>query len=119
LKKWEVEEHGRFLEALKLFGKDWPKVQKHVRSKSIKNVISHAQKFHLRLVSIFDQGKTLLGITQEEAEYFREVLGKKLNRCTIEREKKEAETIDLQKKGFLFRVDKIKRRVRRVLEPEP
>jgi len=43
--KWSPKEHRRFLQALKLYGKDWPAVEKHVKTRSAKQVRSHAQKF--------------------------------------------------------------------------
>ena len=32
--RWTREEHFRFLEALKLFGKEWKRVQMHVQTRS-------------------------------------------------------------------------------------
>jgi len=32
--RWTKEEHFRFLEALKLYGKEWRKVQLHVRTRT-------------------------------------------------------------------------------------
>jgi SHAQKYF class myb-like DNA-binding protein len=42
-------EHCRFLEALKLFGKNWKKVQQHVQSRTSTQARSHAQKFFVKL----------------------------------------------------------------------
>ena len=32
--RWTKEEHYRFLEALKLYGKEWKKVQEHVKTRT-------------------------------------------------------------------------------------
>ena len=32
--RWTKDEHFRFLEALKLFGKEWKRVQEHVRTRT-------------------------------------------------------------------------------------
>lgn len=39
------EEHQRFLEALRLFGKDWCQVHSHVGTRDISQIKSHEQKF--------------------------------------------------------------------------
>ena len=40
--RWTREEHFRFLEALKLFGKEWKRVQMHVGTRSSTQARSHA-----------------------------------------------------------------------------
>ena len=47
--RWTREEHFRFLEALKLFGKEWKRVQQHVGTRSSTQARSHAQKFFVKL----------------------------------------------------------------------
>eukprot|EP00826_Nyctotherus_ovalis_P010882 TRINITY_DN12842_c0_g1_i21.p2 TRINITY_DN12842_c0_g1~~TRINITY_DN12842_c0_g1_i21.p2 ORF type:complete len:139 (+),score=50.25 TRINITY_DN12842_c0_g1_i21:475-891(+) len=47
--RWTKEEHKRFLEGLRLYGKNWKKVQAHVRTRSTTQVRSHAQKHFIRL----------------------------------------------------------------------
>jgi SHAQKYF class myb-like DNA-binding protein len=47
--RWTKDEHFRFLEALKLFGKEWKKVQEHVMSRTSTQARSHAQKFFNKL----------------------------------------------------------------------
>ena len=47
--RWTKEEHLRFIESLKLFGKSWKKVEEHVGTRSGAQIRSHAQKFFNRL----------------------------------------------------------------------
>ena len=46
---WTEDEHDRFIEAVKLFGKDWAKITAHVGTRSRQSVYSHAQKFRKRV----------------------------------------------------------------------
>ena len=47
--RWRKDEHCRFLEALKLYGKSWKKVQAHVTTRTSTQARSHAQKFFVKL----------------------------------------------------------------------
>ena len=42
---WSADEHKRFLEGLKLFGRDWKQLTQHVGSRTVSQVRSHMQKF--------------------------------------------------------------------------
>lgn len=42
-------EHFKFLEALKMFGKEWQRVQQHVHTRTSTQARSHAQKFFVKL----------------------------------------------------------------------
>jgi len=40
--KWTKQEHDSFLEALRIYGKDWDRVQQAVGTRDRRNVVSHA-----------------------------------------------------------------------------
>mmetsp|Transcript_18715 Transcript_18715/g.28688 ORF Transcript_18715/g.28688 Transcript_18715/m.28688 type:complete len:93 (+) Transcript_18715:238-516(+) len=72
--KWSEEEHHLFLEALKLFGKDWEAIQGHVRSRNIKNIRSHAQKFFGHLLKFLELEQTMEEMTEAEAMFYHGIL---------------------------------------------
>lgn len=47
--RWSSIEHGMFLQALWLYGKEWKKVQTHVKTRTSTQARSHAQKFFRKL----------------------------------------------------------------------
>ena len=46
--RWTKDEHRRFLEGLKLYGKTWKKVQEYVGTRTAAQIRSHAQKYFIK-----------------------------------------------------------------------
>lgn len=61
--RWTSAEHSRFVQALRQYGREWDKVQRVVKTRSLAQIRSHAQKYFIKVC------KT------EEMERFSGVLG--------------------------------------------
>ena len=46
---WSKEEHQLFLDALKLYERDWKQIGQFIQSKSIIQIRSHAQKYFIKM----------------------------------------------------------------------
>ena len=47
--RWVKEEHDKFLQGLKLYGKDWKNIQTLVETRTAAQVRSHAQKYFAKI----------------------------------------------------------------------
>lgn len=48
--RWTEEEHERFLEAMRIYGKDWDAIEDYVGTRDSTHCRSHAQKFFHKLL---------------------------------------------------------------------
>ena len=49
--KWDKEEHHKFIEGLFIYGNQWKKMQKYIKTRSSIQVRSHSQKFIVKIKS--------------------------------------------------------------------
>ena len=47
--RWSRSEHERFLKGVEKYGRNWTQIQKVVKSRSLTQVRSHAQKIFLKM----------------------------------------------------------------------
>ncbi|KAF0694716.1 Aste57867_14392 [Aphanomyces stellatus] len=65
--RWTSEEHERFLSGFRLHGHKWKRVQMVVRSRTVTQVRTHAQKYLLKLQKI--SGEPRADLTSNEQRY--------------------------------------------------
>ncbi|KAG5064241.1 hypothetical protein AAZX31_02G226000 [Glycine max] len=58
--RWTDEEHKKFLEALKLYGRAWRRIEEHVGTKTAVQIRSHAQKFFSKILRESSRNSTTL-----------------------------------------------------------
>jgi len=46
--RWTLEEHNKFLEAVKLYGKNWKQMEQFIITRNAAQIRSHAQKYYAR-----------------------------------------------------------------------
>lgn len=54
--RWTKEEHESFLNALKVYGKEWKKVAAKVKTRTVVQTRTHAQKYFQKLQKVQDSG---------------------------------------------------------------
>lgn len=83
--RWTNLEHNRFTEALRIYGKNWKKVEDHVGSRTGAQVRSHAQKFFLKVQKKLnvEKGKVIENLDNVESE--KSVLSQKLESPSLKK----------------------------------
>ena len=51
--RWLTQEHYKFIEAMFLYGNEWRKVERYIKTRSSAQARSHAQKFFINLQKKF------------------------------------------------------------------
>jgi SHAQKYF class myb-like DNA-binding protein len=65
--RWTDEEHDHFIDALRLFGKNWNKVHRYVGTRTSAQTRSHAQKYFNKLLKRMQYSKE--GLSKEALEH--------------------------------------------------
>lgn len=55
--RWTKEEHEAFLTALQMYGKEWKKVAAKVKTRTVVQTRTHAQKYFQKLAKVVESGK--------------------------------------------------------------
>ena len=51
---WDINEHNKFIEALYIYNCDWDKIKNYIGNRTYNQIVSHSQKFFLRLKKFKD-----------------------------------------------------------------
>jgi SHAQKYF class myb-like DNA-binding protein len=81
--RWTRDEHEAFLIGLKLYGKEWKKVAAQVRTRTVVQTRTHAQKYFQKLQKAYNSGEVDLaeisGLDANEIAIVAESLGTTIN----------------------------------------
>ncbi|KAH6554846.1 hypothetical protein KP509_1Z302400 [Ceratopteris richardii] len=66
--KWTEDEHKKFLDALKLHGRAWRRIEEHIGTKTAVQIRSHAQKFFSKLEREASLGGSFTAAATREIE---------------------------------------------------
>ncbi|BFU25780.1 Myb family DNA-binding protein, SHAQKYF family protein [Entamoeba histolytica HM-1:IMSS-B] len=66
---WTHEEHALFVEGLSLYHKDWKRIEGHVKTKTVVQIRSHAQKYFLKQVKQNNSNSSSRSISPNSSEF--------------------------------------------------
>lgn len=76
--RWAQEEQLKFIEAMFIFGNEWKKVQKYIKTRSSTQSRSHSQKFFIRFrrkyIERYGEEELRSGISNSQTDHILEVL---------------------------------------------
>ena len=105
---WTKEEHQRFIDGLKLYGKNWKKVEEHVGTRNGAQIRSHAQKFfnrldkELRKKELQNNGESVSDVDESENMDGIEEYMEEMKRKEIEGRSRSQSTSVSMNGGFLM-----------------
>ena len=67
--RWTDEEHDRFIDALRVYGKNWNKVHKQVATRTSAQTRSHAQKYFNKLIRQHEEKREEDPLSKEALEH--------------------------------------------------
>ena len=80
LGRWTDEEHRLFLEALRIYGKDWDLMEKHIVTRDAAHCRSHAQKFFQKLKKCVNGSEEAKENEIDNAQLYYEILQRKIDK---------------------------------------
>jgi SHAQKYF class myb-like DNA-binding protein len=72
--RWTNEEHHKFIEALKKYGKQWKKVEDHIQTRSGAQIRSHAQKYFLKIQKEYPDQDSFEVFKNKTPEFLEETI---------------------------------------------
>lgn len=63
--RWTMEEHNMFLEGLKLHGKGWKQIAQMIKTRTVVQIRTHAQKYFQKLAKAQQNGNTTGEVTMD------------------------------------------------------
>ncbi len=97
--RWTKEEHRRFVEAYRLFGKNWKKVQEYVGTRTTTQARSHAQKYFSKMQKGAESGGELSSSDGTSASPLPTLVPKAASECRKDSEEVQAPFVKAIKKA--------------------
>lgn len=75
--RWTKDEHDLFLKGLQMYGKDWKMITNIVKTRSLVQIRTHAQKYFMRQEKLNPKRPTLTLFSSQEMASETEILSRK------------------------------------------